>query len=327
MRRLLQRIAPALHLTRVTMAFAVISNTWFVILWTRANPENEGRPAVLLEQPLWLLLLAAAMVGVGLFAFGVALNDILDLRRDRLLRPERPLASGQMRLDQAVPLVVATMILAVLGATAFGTRAVLMTIALQAAILVFNAAGKFIPAIGLVFLGLIYGGHMLIPNLHLRFLWPVWLVMTHALVVAAVTHRMANKVPKLSKRAIAAAAVGWLFWSGVLLYRQWKHTDGLGVWPGWVPITALAWPGALAVLFVLTSWRRVLRYGSGPRAAEKIDRYGALWLSFYGCAWLFGTNHMQAALAMLGLAAASVAGMTILRETYGLLEQPLGYRR
>ncbi len=309
------------------MAFAVIANTWFVILWTRASQDHEGRPSLLIDQPLWLLLGAAAMVGIGLFAFGVALNDVLDLKRDRLLRPQRPLASGQMSLEQAVPLLVGTMILAVLGATAFGTRAVLMTLALQAAILVFNAAGKFIPAIGLVFLGLIYGGHMLVPNLHLRFLWPVWWVMTHALIVGAVTYRMANKVPKLSRRAVVAAIVGWLFWSGVLLYRQWKHTGGEGVWPAWVPVRAVAWPAGLAALFVLTSWRRVLKYGSGPRAAEKIERYGALWLSFYGCAWLVGTDHLQAAAAMLGLAAASVVGMTVLRETYGLLEQPLGYRR
>jgi hypothetical protein len=332
MRRLLKRIAPALHLTRVTMAFAVIANTWFVILWTRANPPDlsvgpREDGAANLQGPLWLLLSAAAMVGIGLFAFGVALNDILDLKRDRLLRPQRPLASGQMGLEQAVPLVVGTMILSVLGATAFGTRAVLMTLALQAAILVFNAAGKFIPAVGLVFLGLIYGGHMLVPNLHLRFLWPVWLVMTHALVVGAVTYRMSRKVPRLSRRAVATAVIGWLFWSGVLLYRQSKHAGGLSIWPDWVPLSAAAWPAALAVLFVLTSYRRVLKYGSGPRAAEKIDRYGALWLSFYACAWLFGTNHMAAALVMLILSAASILGMTLLRETYGLIEQPIGYKR
>jgi 4-hydroxybenzoate polyprenyltransferase len=309
------------------MAFAVISNTWFVILWTRANPEHEGRAVALVEQPLWLLLGAAAMVGVGLFAFGVSLNDILDMKRDRLLRPQRPLASGQMSLEQAVALLVGTMIVAILGATVFGTRAVLMTLALQAGILVFNAVGKFIPAIGLVFLGLIYGGHMLIPNLHLRFLWPVWLVMTHALVVGAITYRMARKVPKLSRRAVIAAVVGWLFWSSVLLYRQWKHAEGLAIWPDWVDPIAAVWPASLLALFIVVIWRRTAKLGSGPRAAEKIEKYGALWLSFYACGWLVGTGHAGSAALMLGLAVASVVGMTVLREAFGLLEQPLGYRR
>ena len=327
MRRLLKRIAPALQLTRVTVAFAVIANTWFVILWTRANPHNEGRPALLVEQPLWLLLGAAAMVAIGLFTFGVALNDILDLKRDRLLRPQRPLAAGRIGLEQALPVVVGTMIVAVLGATAFGTRAVLMTLAIQAAILVYNAAGKFIPAIGLVVLGLIYAGHMLIPNLGLKFLWPVWLVMTHALLVGAVSHRMARKVPRLSRRAIAGAVMGWAFWSAVLLWRQWKLSGASSIWPDWVSISAAAWPAALALLFVLVSWRRVLKYGSGPRVAEKIERYGALWLSFYACAWFVGTDHLDAALILGILSIVAVVGMTVLREGYSLLEQPMGFRR
>lgn len=327
MRRLLKRIAPVLQLTRVTMAFAVVANTWFVILWTRANASDEAVSQAITDSPLWLLLGAASMVAIGLFTFGVSLNDVLDLRRDRLLRPDRPLPSGRLALDHAISLVVGTMVVAVLGATAFGTQAVLLTLVLIAAILVFNAAGKFVPAVGLVFLGLIYAGHMLVPNLHLRFLWPVWLVMTHALVVAASTHAMARKVPKLSRRAVVAAVLGWLFWSGVLLVEQWHRCPGGGLWPRWVPLSAIAWPAALALLFVLVSWRRVLRHGTGPRAAAKIERYGALWLAFYACAWLFGTDHITAGLVMAGLAAAALLGMTVMRETYGLLEQSMGYRR
>lgn len=330
MRRLLTRIAPALRLTRVTMAFSVIANTWFVILWTRTTPR-EGYHTELNQSPLWLLLGAAAMVGIGLFSFGVALNDILDQRRDRILRPQRPIAAGQITTERAVLLVAGTMILAILGATAFGTQAVLWTLALLGAIIVFNAAGKFVPAVGLVFLGLIYGGHMLIPNLHLKFLWPVWWVMTHALLVAAATHAMARKVPKLSRRAVIAAFAGWLFWSGMLLWQQWKLSAPPGgartLWPDWVPATAIIYPIALALLFIFVAARRVYRHGTGPRAAQKIERYGALWLSFYACAWLLGTGHTNSGLIMTAMAAAAVIGMTVLREGYSLLEQPLGYRR
>jgi len=91
--------------------------------------------------------------------------------------------------------------------------------------------------------------------------------------------------------------------------------------------TAWIWPAALALLFILVSWRKVLRYGPGPRAAEKIERYGALWLSLYACGWLLGTDHLRAAGLLLTLAAAGLIGMTVLRELYGLLEQPIGYRR
>src|SRR4051812_1828826 len=134
MREALLRIAPVLHLTRVTTAFGVVANTWFVILWSLANREHEPG-AEGLRGPLWLELLAGALVALGLFGFGAALNDILDLKRDRTFHPERPLASGEISMEGAVAFVVVAMIAAVLGATAFGTGAVLLTLVLQGAIL------------------------------------------------------------------------------------------------------------------------------------------------------------------------------------------------
>lgn len=325
---MLQRLAPVLHLTRVTTAFAVVANTWFVVLWTRTSEPEGPLTAGLAERPLWLLLGGGALLALGLFAFGASLNDILDLRRDRALRPERPLASGRISLEAAVALVVYTTIASVLGATVFGTEAVLLTLLLLAAIMAFNAAAKFIPAIGLVLLGLIYAGHMAVPNPYLRFLWPVWLAMTHSLAVAAVTYRMAGKVPRISRRAGMAAAAGWVFWSAVILWFQWRRDDPpRSFWPEWLPLSAAIWPAALALLFVVVAWGKVQRYGAGPRAAEKIARYGSLWLALYACAWLVGTGHQWPALLLVGLTSAGFLGMTVLREIYGLVEQPIGYRR
>ncbi|MEX2218862.1 MAG: UbiA family prenyltransferase [Phycisphaerales bacterium] len=327
MRRALLRIAPVLHLTRVTTAFAVVANTWFVILWTRANAEHEPGVAAL-PGPLAVTLLAGALVALGLFVFGSALNDILDVKRDRMLHPERPLASGELSREGAVAMVVLAATAAVLGATAFGIPAVLLTLMLILAILLFNAAGKFIPAIGLVVLGLIYGGHMAVPNVGLRFLWPVWFVMTHALAVGLLTHRMARKVPRLSRRALIAAVGGWVFWSAVLFVIQWRRGGGDGtLWPAWVNPWGIVWPLLVAAAFALVVWDRVRRYGYTGRAADKIGRYGALWLGLYACSWLIGDGHWGEALLLAGLAAAGFLGMTVLRELYGLVEEPMRYRR
>lgn len=327
MRRTLLRVAPVLHLSRVTGAVAALGNVWFVILWTRAHEQEPGT-AALRGLPLWVLLAGGVLVSLGLYAFGAALNDILDLRRDRLLRRERPLASGRISMDGALTLVVGTLLAAVLGSTAFGIGAVLMTLLTAAAIMLFNSAGKFVPAVGLVVLGLIYAGHMVAPNVQLRFLWPVWLVMTHALVVAGLTHVMARKVPVLSRRAAVAVVVGWAFWSGVLLVLAWRRVgEGGGPWPSWVPPGAALWPAVLAGAFVLLVARRVRQYGPGPRAAEKIGRYGALWPVLYGCGWMLGVGEAAEGLALLGVAAAGYACMTLLRELYGLMEHPVGYRR
>lgn len=328
MRRLLQSMAPVFHLTRVTTAFAIIANTWFVILWSRAEREFENPTGRLATAPLWILLAAGAGVALGLFSFGTSLNDILDLKRDRTLRPDRPLASGQLPIDLALALVVGTMVTAIVGATVFGTEAVLLTLALIGAIFVFNATGRFIPAIGLVLLGLIHAGHMLIPNLELKFLWPIWLAMTHSLLVAAISHRIAHKVPRISRRAMAAAVIGWAFWSMVLIWLQFSRQGSpRTLWPAWINPWAAAWPAGLVVVFAIVAWAKVKRYGRNPRSAEKISRYGSLWLALYACAWLVGAQRTYEAWILILLTMAGFLGMTVLRELYGLVEQPMGYRR
>ncbi|MBC7835616.1 MAG: UbiA family prenyltransferase [Phycisphaerales bacterium] len=334
MRRTLAKLAPILHLTRVTTAFAAIANVWFVVLWTQASAKEIGTPAMS-DHPTWILLLGGAANALGLFAFAAALNDVLDLRRDRTLNPERPIASGRITLDAAVSLVVGTLMVAVLGAAVLGVQAVLLTLLVGGAILFFNAAGKFVPAVGLVALGLIYAGQMVVPNPQLVFVWPVWLVMTHSLAVAAVVHILKRKVPTLSRRAMGFAVFGWLFWTVIILVSGWARSRGEGgLWPGWVSPWSALGPALLAAVFVLMSYRKVRLYGPGPRAANKIARYGALWLALYACAWLIGQSiwaeegsYARAAWILTALSAAGFIGMTVLREAYALLEHPLGYRR
>jgi hypothetical protein len=100
-----------------------------------------------------------------------------------------------------------------------------------------------------------------------------------------------------------------------------------GLWPGWVRWQAAVAPAALAVVFGLWAWRKAVRLGPGPRAAEKIARYGALWLALYACAWLVGQAYNDEALILGVLAMAGFLGMTVLREAFALIEQPMGYRR
>lgn len=328
MRTLLLRLAPAVRLTRVTSAFAGVANVWFVILWSRAEAEHEGPPPELLREPLWLLLFGGAVMALGLYAFGACLNDVLDVKRDRTLRPDRPLASGRLSLEAALTLVVCTLIAAVAGAALFGTGAVLLLLLVAGAILIFNSAARFVPGIGLVLLGLIYAGHMAVPNIWLRFVWPVWLVMTHALVIATVTHVIGRRVPRLSGRAAAAAVLGWVFWTVLIAWIGWERTGRPAwAWPAWVDPVLPVWPLALAIPLAAWCYAKVRQHGVGPRAADKIGRYGSLWVPLYNAAWLMGAGHYGSGLLVLGLAAATVVGISALRTGYGLVEEPLRYRR
>ncbi|MFG0328200.1 MAG: UbiA family prenyltransferase [Phycisphaerales bacterium JB037] len=325
--RLLERLLPVLRLTRVTGAFAAVGNVWFVILWSHANGAYERMPGGgLAGGSLWLELFGGTAAAFGLYAFAMGLNDVLDARRDRTLRPDRPVASGSIRAETAVTVVSASLIISVLGSTLLGSEAVVLTLILGTLVLAYNTTGRFVPAIGLVLLGLVYAGQMLVGNVELRFVWPVWLVMTHALVVSGVVHWLGRKVPPMSERALVAAGLGWVFWTCLLGWLAWSRNDGQ-IWPHWVPAWAGVGPLVLAVSCVIWCVRRVRTTGAGPRAAEKVARYGSLWLMFYGCAWMFGTGASFEAWLLAGYTAVGFVCVTVLRESISLIEQPVGYRR
>ncbi len=322
----LRRVSPVLYLTRVTTAFAAVGNVWFMILWSRAaEPERAAAPTNLSHSPLWLLLLGATGMAVGLFSFATAMNDAIDARRDRSMHPERPLPAGRLSLDVAASVIAFALILAILGATVVGLSAVLLVLLAASAILFYNLIGRFIPSIGLVLLSLIYGAHMVAANANILFVWPIWLVMTHALLVGAAVHRISGKRPALTTRVILAAAAGWAFWSAVLLWVGWRRTGAL--WPEWVPWSVAVAPLLLAAGYAAYIWLRIRRARDRARAAERAQRYGALWLPIYETAWLFGMGFTNEGLILTGLAVGGFLGMTILREIYGLIEQPVGYRR
>lgn len=315
-----------MQLTRVTTAFAAVSNVWFVILWTRATPaEMDFAPTVYRESPLWVLLGGGAAYAVGLFAFATALNDTLDLRRDRLLNPDRPLPAGRLSIDTAAATVAGTLLIAVLGSTVLGLPGVLMCLLTMATVLAHTMATRFVPSIGLVTMGLIYGAHMMTANAHLVFVWPVLFVMAHAMLLAAAGHRLARKRPRLTRRILLIAASGWAFWSGVLLYVGWLRAGG--VTPRWISTYEFIAPTLLAAGFLAFAYDKVRRTSNPARAADKVKRYGAFWVTLYGVAWMAGQGHLEETAILGALTLGGWLGMTILREIYGLLEHPLGYRR
>jgi len=321
-----RKVAPMLKLTRVTTGFGAVGNLWFVILWSR-TATGEHPPEYLREEPLWVALIGGLLVGLGLYAFGAALNDLLDLHKDRALgTPGHPIVDGSASLELAVCAVAGSLMLAILGATFFGTGAILLTLVLAIAILIFNALGKYVPGMGMVLLSLIYAGHMLVPNIWMRFMLPIWLVMTHAIAVVALAQYLGRRSPPISRRAAIFAGLGWMMCSLMLLGLAWdrKGTDGL--WPDAVPMTALIYPGVCVVLFIIFLIRRTKRHGTGPKLGERISRYGAIWPTLYGCAWLLGAGHKQAALLMGGLSVVGFVCMATLRELYDLIDQPVGYR-
>lgn len=320
-KRLLLRIITAIQLTRLTMAFGAVSDVWFVILLTRARSEYNYLEAYRMNLPG--ALLAGAIVAIGLFAYGASLNDVLDVRHDSAFSPERPIPAGRIKFGQAIVVTVGALIVAMLGGITLGKEAAGVTLLTATGIMFYNAAGKYIPAVGITTVGLIHASHMLIPNCQLAFTLPVWLVMTHSMAIAALVHHLEDKRPRMGPRATAATVLGWATWSIVLLSAG--AIQGGGLWPQGAPVAGILSPIAAVIGFTMVAWWKT-RGVPGKTAAEKLKRYGAMWQALYGAAWLLALNLPIQAAWIGAFAIAGFAAMTLIKEVTGLSDRPVAYR-
>ena len=108
---------------------------------------------------VWLLTVPA---GVLLYAFGLIVNDLRDLREDRVERPGRPLPSGRITpaAARAAAAVLATLAL-VLCARA-GPRAFTVGVLLLHTVLLYNILLKKVPVLGPLAMGACRGLNLLL---------------------------------------------------------------------------------------------------------------------------------------------------------------------
>ena len=156
----------------------------------------------------------------------------------------------------------------------------------------------------------------------MTFTLPVWLVMTHAMAIAAAVHVLEDKRPRLNRSGIAAMALGWVFWSSMIIaYGVWRG----GIWLEGVPVWTILWPLTAAIAFVMIS---IWKAGGvqGAAAAEKLKRYGAMWQALYGAAWLMALGYEMPAAALTVLSVFGFTAMTMIKEITGLSGRPIVYR-
>jgi 4-hydroxybenzoate polyprenyltransferase len=250
-----------------------------------------GRSGTLETMPLAVALLLGAVVAVGLHICGVALNDVLDARHDRLFSPQRPIPAGRVRRTSAVVVAFVGLIAAVAGALFLGHEAILLCLLAGAGILFFNATGKHLPAAGILALALIRLINMLIPNAQLGFAWPLWMTMTHVAAATALGWRLEDKRPRLERREVIRLAIGWSLGTAMIVgYMLWRGTIlAYGrpfIWIG---------PAIAGAIFFAVSWVVVARAtrlrsaGDGRRRelGRAYMRLSILWLIVYDAAWLF----------------------------------------
>lgn len=333
--RLSGRLLSLLQLTRMALVFTAIADSGCgLLLRVRAGGRADQNVLAGVD---WVQALCIAAISVGLYGFGMSLNDIIDHRRDRQLAAHRPLPSGR------VGMVGAHLVCILLGAMALtaavyymmivprGWMSFILVIGTALLICFYDFAGKYLVAPGLLTLGLIRFCHAAIPAPTTPLIWHPLLLLNHVVILSAVAYRWEQKRPALTGRHWVSVLGGLgLVDLAVVALATWQRrrggldfNDALWITPG-LFIPAIAVAGFL----LLAVWIR-LRSGPGRVAGQQLMLYGLLWLIVYDAAFALGYIGWMAAGLILLLAPVAWLSVQFLRwwGKLVLLSRTPTYRR
>lgn len=276
-----------LELTRPDMLPALVGGQWLMVfLAFGIEPVSRRNPALDAMGPV-LALVGSTVIAGGLGVFMMALNDALDARHDRAFEPGRPIPSGHVTQRAALGFAMAGLLAALGAAVAFGPVSVVLALVAAGAIVFYNVAGRFVPAVGVVTLGLIVGVTMVIPNPRLAFAWPILLTMTYIIASATLRYWLAGKRPRLTPINGWGICVGWAFWILVVLVLIRVRSDGVthhGLGAVWIG------PAIATAVFALLTWLMLGPASLAPRArrdaAARFTRLATAWLIVFDASWL-----------------------------------------
>jgi 4-hydroxybenzoate polyprenyltransferase len=334
-----QRLLSLLQLTRMALVFtAVADGLCTILLAAQRRAELEGTS--LSPQLDGRRVLAAAAVSVGLYGFGMSLNDIIDRRRDSQISPHRPIPSGRLGVAAAHLVCAALVVMAVWAGALYsvlardpssqhvthaspwiaGAAANWMSLVLVVwtgmLIAFYDLAGKYLVALGLLTLGLIRFFHALVPAPHVPVLWhPLWL-LNHVVILSTFAYGWEEKRPPLTRRHWWAVlgGLGAIDAMLIALVANRRSPAGEGILKALSIEPGLALPAVASLAFVLLAWRVRRKSASSREAGQALMLYGLLWLIVYDAAFVAGyTANPLATLAVLALLPLAYGSVQLMR--------------
>lgn len=318
----LRTAAAVAEVTRLSLAPTAVSNIYLAAIWSR---QVEQRPA-LAGWDFWPLMALMGVIGIGMYVFGSTMNDVLDARRDRLFSPDRPIPSRRMTMTHVTVVALVGLLVAVGCAILLGPNHALMALVCAGLIVFYNAAGKHLPAVGVLTLGLIRAALMLIADPTLGFFWPVWLNMTHVVFISALVHRLSRKRPYLAPQELWVLAGGWVFWTLAMVFWM-SHRGSIAI--GGLP---MLWVGPIVagVLALAAGTWLIQTSDDDQQAGRRVYDVGMIWLIIYDGSWLLTAGLWSVAWVfgvLLVLAAALLRGRAMVQALGGAGPQYLPDRR
>ncbi len=330
-----QRLLTLLQLTRMALVFTAIADSQCaLLLFTRAHLGEGDAFGGHLDVVRMLLV---AMISVGLYGFGMSLNDIIDRRRDRQISPNRPLPSGRLGIVAAHVVCVALALMAFTAGLLLHSRgggAVALALIGVTLLLIcfYDLAGKYLVAPGLVTLGLVRFFHAMIPAAsmpaipdwtlpnhvpfpllpHVAVVWhPLWL-LNHVTILSTIAYHWEEKRPALNRRQWWGVAISLLALdvAAVALVQQ----RGTGTFfENLRPSPGLLLPVAAAILFIGIGWRLRKTSATSREAGQKLMLYGLLWLIVYDACFAAVYASLVAGLCLLLLLPVAYFSVQLMR--------------
>ena len=305
------KLLPLLQLTRMALVFTAIADAACSFLLLHRLHLN-ALP--------WHELGCVVGISVGLYGFGMSLNDIIDRRRDGTVAPHRPLPSKRMGVTTAHLVCSGLFMLAMVSAAAYSYFTGIwfsLGLAIFTGLLIYfyDVAGKYLVAMGLLSLGLIRFFHCLIPAPQLPVLWHPLLLLNHVAVLSAIAYYLEEKRPALTRSHWWTVLGGLaMLNAAVIAIVATRRADRDGSWTSDLNIApVLLWPAGAAVAFGLLAAWIVRRSATGREAGQQLMLYGLLWLIVYDAAFTGAYVTWQAALAIALLLPVAYLSVQLMR--------------
>ena len=203
-----QGIFPYLQLTRPANVITAIADIWAGFAIAGAW-DYMATNWIYGDQQFWWNLLWLSLSTIGLYAGGVAFNDIADAELDSIERPERPIPSGRASKSKATIMSLALLIFGVLAAAQVNFIAALIAASVAVLAVVYDYWGKHQRILGPINMGLCRSGNLLLgisvaPEV-LEKIWPI--AILPLVYVAAITMISRGEVHGKNRKALFAGGI------------------------------------------------------------------------------------------------------------------------
>ena len=320
----------------MALVFTAISNSFAaLLLLARWKAEEDG---VLLRQVLQVEhVIVIALISIGLYGFGMSLNDLIDRRRDSQLAPHRPLPSGRIGVVTAHVICVLLGLVALVGGALYSRWAgnpmsFLLVAGTGILIAFYDLAGKYLVALGLLTLGLIRFFHATIPAPELPLLWHPLLLLNHVTVLSLIAYQWEEKRPPLTRAhwwaVLSGLAAVNLLSVALVWYRRTFLVDD--PWTEALRLELkLLIPVACVLLFIALAVYVRRTVANSREAGQTLMLYGLLWVIVYDVAFVGAFVGLLPALALLVLLPLAYASVQLMRWWGRLiaLSQRPGFKR